>query len=73
MSFGFHSDLPESFLSFFDYASSSSIVVPYWVLTVFATALGTAPWLPNRFSLRSLLIGITVLALALGTIIATTR
>jgi hypothetical protein len=50
--------------------TSYEITLPYWLLAVTISALGLLPWLPYRFSLRTLLIGMTVLAVALGRIIA---
>jgi hypothetical protein len=48
--------------------------VPHWFCMLAVILVGAAPWwLSWRFSLRTLLISITLVALALGTIIATTR
>jgi len=52
---------------------SSSFLVPLWSLNIVSIVLATAPWLPWRFSLRTLLIATTLIALSLGLIIATTR
>jgi hypothetical protein len=49
------------------------LVLPYWIILLFTIAAATSPWLPWRFSLRTLLIAITLLALLLGTAFATTR
>jgi hypothetical protein len=46
--------------------TSYEITLPYWLLAVTISALGLLPWLPWRFSLRTLLIGMTVLAALLG-------
>jgi hypothetical protein len=47
----------------------------HWILAILAAALAAAPWIKwsRRFSLRTFLIAITLVALALGLIIATTR
>ena len=51
---------------------SLTIGLPHFVLALIATGTGTAPWLPFRFSLRTLLIAVTLVAITIGTIIATT-
>jgi hypothetical protein len=48
-----------------------AILVPHWLFVLFGTflaAIPCVPW-PNRFSLRTLLITTTLIALALGTTI----
>ncbi len=47
--------------------------VPYWFTIALLATCGCAPWIPYRFSLRTLLIATTLLALTLGLVIATTR
>jgi hypothetical protein len=49
------------------------ILAPHWIYVALAGGLAASPWIPSRFSLRTLLIATTLLALILGTIIATTR
>jgi hypothetical protein len=52
-----------------DYNGKGSVVyMPYWLLAVLTGALAVAPWikLSKRFSLRTLLIGITLAAVVLG-------
>jgi hypothetical protein len=44
--------------------------LPYWLSLVSTVAIGTAPWLRWRFGLRTLLIGMTVVAAVLGLVIA---
>jgi hypothetical protein len=39
---------------------------PYWFPVVITMALAAAPWLPWRFSLRTLLIATTLVAMGLG-------
>jgi hypothetical protein len=55
------------------YALVNQKSVPYWALVLATTTLVALPWLRWRFSLRTLLIAITIFALALGILIATTR
>jgi hypothetical protein len=49
-----------------------NVPVPLWCPVLIFAALSTAPWL-RRFSLRTLLIGMTLVALALGFIVALSR
>lgn len=42
------------------------IDIPYWFIIVLAGALGIAPWLSRRFSLRTLLLTATTIAIGLG-------
>jgi len=46
-------------------------VVPFWASVAFSITIATIPWLKwsNRFSLRTLLIATTMVAVALGTIV----
>jgi hypothetical protein len=41
----------------------------YWLPTLFIAGLATLPWLPYRFSLRTLLVTITLVAFLLGAIV----
>jgi hypothetical protein len=45
------------------------LTTPYWLSILPAVATGTAPWIHWRFSLRTLLIGMTVVAAILGLVI----
>jgi hypothetical protein len=49
-----------------------SFVAPYWFLILLTAAIAAAPWLrwPKRFSLRTLLIAMTLVAVVLGLIVA---
>jgi hypothetical protein len=47
----------------------SAIVVPMWAPTVMFAGLAIAPWLRYRFSLRTLLMAMTLIAVALGLIV----
>jgi hypothetical protein len=59
----------------FDAFNRWTICGPHWGLCLLIASLAVAPWLKwsNRFSLRTLLIGMTVVAAALGLIIAVSR
>ncbi|HEY4234442.1 MAG TPA: hypothetical protein VGM76_13500 [Lacipirellulaceae bacterium] len=46
--------------------SDLEIDIPYWFLVALSAVLGFAPWLPRRFSLRTLLILATATAVVLG-------
>jgi hypothetical protein len=52
------------------YLSPSGIIMPYWLLILLTAVAGAMPWLQLRFSLRTLLIAITLVALALGLLIS---
>jgi hypothetical protein len=47
----------------------STLFVPSWFLVVFAATLATLPWIHCRFSLRTLLIATTLVAVVLGLIV----
>ena len=51
--------------------AGTGITIPIWLPAVAFAALAAMPWIPwsNRFSLRSLLIGITFIAAILGLIV----
>ena len=49
--------------------NSRSVSVPLWSLTAFAAVISVAPWLRWRFSLRTLLIATTAVAVGLGLIV----
>src|SRR5262245_38512210 len=61
-SLGFSS--PESYTVF---------TVPYWFLALLAALLTAVPWTRRRFSLRTLLIATTLVAIALGAIVFATK
>jgi hypothetical protein len=50
-------------------AGNSNAAVPFWFLVAVAAALSIAPWLRFRFSLRTLLIAMTLFAVVLGLIV----
>jgi hypothetical protein len=51
------------------------VQVPYWFVFLLAAAVGAAPWISvsKRFSLRTLLIATTLVAVVLGLIVAVLR
>jgi hypothetical protein len=53
--------------------SDHAVRTPHWFPVVLSGALGAAPWLRWRFSLRSLLIAMTVAAVLLGLIVCALR
>jgi hypothetical protein len=57
------------------YFSDVAIIAPYWFWSLVPAALAAAPWLKwsNRFSLHTLLIATTLVAVVLGTIGYLTR
>ena len=60
--------VPEQF--YWDSTSTlRAIHVPIWFLCVVSLAFGTLPWLPYRFSLRTLLIATTLIAVLLGLVV----
>jgi hypothetical protein len=51
---------------------SKRVVFPFWLPVILFISVGTAPWIPHlswRFSLRTLLITMTLVAVALGILI----
>jgi len=48
---------------------AADVVIPIWLLIILNAALATLPWTSWRFSLRTLLIATTVLAVVLGFIV----
>jgi hypothetical protein len=50
----------------------TEFVLPYWLISLSVGAIATLPWLrwPQRFSLRTLLIATTLVAVVLGLIVA---
>jgi len=49
------------------------IVIPHWFLTILCTVSGASPWFRWRFSLRTLLIAMTLIAVGLGAIVYAMR
>jgi len=50
--------------------AAADVVIPYWTLTLLAAIFAAVPWISwkKRFSLRTLLIATTLVAVALGVI-----
>jgi hypothetical protein len=51
----------------------SVLMVPTWFAVLFGFSAGAAPWMRSRFSLRTLLIASTLIAVVLGLIIYAAR
>jgi hypothetical protein len=49
------------------------IMLPYWFGVLLSATFATLPWIPTRFSLRTLLIATTLVAVVLGLIVFATR
>jgi len=49
----------------------SSLQVPHWFLALFVATIGAMPWIgwSNKYSLRTLLIAMTLVAVVLGLIV----
>ena len=54
-------------------AGSVAVEFPYWFPPLITMILATAPWLRWRFSLRTLLIAMTLVAVGLGAIVWAAR
>jgi hypothetical protein len=52
------------------FLKGSAVAIPYWFLIMATVALATLPWFRKRFSLRTLLIATTLVAVGLGIIVA---
>ena len=50
-----------------------ALYIPYWFGVLVAAASVAVPWIPWRFSLRTLLIAMTLVAVGLGLIVALSR
>jgi hypothetical protein len=57
----------------FDIVPFGHVAIPFWSLLLLALVLSAAPWIPRRFSLRTLLIATTLLAVVLGLIVWVAR
>ena len=57
----------------FGHYARHSIMFPHWFAAVCAATLAGVPWIRRRYSLRTLLIATTLVAVALGTIFAISR
>ena len=61
--------IPETNLFGFRWWSWNRFIIPYWLTVVLTATLGVVPWLKRRFSLRTLLIATTLVAVVLGIIV----
>jgi hypothetical protein len=52
---------------------NSFLVVPHWVIVIVTASMMAAPWLRWRFSLRTLLIATTLVAVVLGAAVWASR
>jgi hypothetical protein len=59
----------------YDNSSLKALISPHWLPALLSAALAVIPWLSRscQFSLRTLLLATTALAVALGLIISATR
>ena len=48
------------------YPPRFSVLTPHWLLVILSAVLTALPWLPFRFSLRTMLIATTLIAVVLG-------
>ena len=51
----------------------SAVAIPHWLLAIAAAAITPLPWVPFRFSLRTLLIATTLVAVGMGLIVWAAR
>jgi hypothetical protein len=67
LGFGFYQDLR--------FINTSTLVLRYWLLVIVTAVGAAAPWIPwsRRFSLRTLLIATTLVAVALAAIVYASR
>jgi hypothetical protein len=53
--------------------AGTGLVIPYWSLVLVTPLLAVAPWIRWRFSLRTVLIATTLVAVVLGLIVYASR
>ena len=63
-------ELPRGFGWNSDHPGVNCAYAPLWFIAATSAAFATVPWLPRRFSLRTLLIATTLLAVVLGLAVA---
>ena len=64
-------DFPATYFRWYGGKSGLEVDVPHWCLVLVSGALAAAPWVKRRrFSLRTLLIAVTLVAVGLGIIAA---
>jgi hypothetical protein len=70
-----HPDTPRDYVTneswYFNYQGDLGVNVPHWFLVALIAAFGICPWIhwSKRFSLRTLLIATTLVAVGLGVVI----
>ena len=57
-------------IGFFRGGATSHISIPHWVGIAIATSVSAIPWFRLRFSVRTLLIAMTLVAVVLGIVVA---
>jgi hypothetical protein len=57
------------FAMYREYGLYPTLRVPHWFLVLASVGMAVAPWLPCRFSVRTLLIATTLVAVVLGLIV----
>jgi hypothetical protein len=68
-SFAFDQDYRGSSWSFISESNVTDIGIPHWFAVLVSGACTTLPWLRYRFSLRTLLIATTLVAVVLGLVV----
>jgi hypothetical protein len=63
--------IPETNFFGFNLSDWHSFVIPFWFLTTLTVSVAVAPWIhwSNRFSLSTLLIATTLIAVGLGVLV----
>jgi hypothetical protein len=61
--------LPDGSIRMTEVTITTTSVFPIWLPTLSTVLIAALPWLPWRFSLRTLLIAMTLVAVALGLIV----
>jgi hypothetical protein len=61
------------FLDYYKDKTDTGVIVRFRLILLALVVCGALPWLPRRFSLRTLLIGMTVLAVVLGLVVVVSR
>jgi hypothetical protein len=64
--FGFY---PASMADWVFTFANDGLILPYWLCSLITATIAGAPWISFRFSLRTLLIATTLIAVVLGLIV----
>jgi hypothetical protein len=63
-------ELPSQLIGgWINYRGTRGVLIPFWLLAATGAAVAFVPWIPHRFSVRTLLIAITLVAIGLGLIV----